>query len=122
VGKLRHREPEQFDRLSFLPGEEMQVDYGEGALTRVAGTDRYRKPRRFVATLRYSRRSYRGVVWRSSRDAWGKLHEQAWRHFGGSCRYVVLDFVPGNKIELLWRRPLCAQPAPKPPRRLPGCW
>lgn len=91
VGKLRHREPEQFDRLAFLPGEEMQVDYGEGALTRVPGTDRWRKPRLFVATLRYSRRSYRCVVWRSSQEAWARLHEQAWRHFGGSCRYVVLD-------------------------------
>ena len=91
VGKLRHREPEQFDRLAFLPGEEMQVDYGEGALTRVPGTDRWRKPRLFVATLRYSRRSYRCVVWRSSQQVWAQLHEQAWRHFGGSCRYVVLD-------------------------------
>ncbi len=45
VGKLRQREPEQFDRLNFLPGEEMQVDYGEGALTRVPGTDRYRNPK-----------------------------------------------------------------------------
>jgi hypothetical protein len=26
VRALRHKEPEQFDRLSFLPGEEMQVD------------------------------------------------------------------------------------------------
>jgi transposase len=91
VGKLRHREPEQFDRLAFVPGEEMQVDYGEGAPTRVPGTDRWRKPRLFVATLRYSRRSYRCVVWRSSQQAWAELHEQAWRHFGGSCRYVVLD-------------------------------
>lgn len=91
AGKLRHREPEQFDRLAFLPGEEMQVDYGEGALTRVPGTERWRKPRLFVATLRYSRRSFRHVVWRSSQEAWARLHEQAWRHFGGSCRYVVLD-------------------------------
>ena len=91
VGKLRHREPEQFDRLAFLPGEEMQVDYGEGALTRVPGTERYRKPRLFVATLRYSRRSFRCVVWRSSQEAWARLHEQAWRYFGGCCRYVVLD-------------------------------
>lgn len=52
VAKLRHREPEQFDRLSFLPGEEMQVDYGEGAPTQVPGSDRYRRPRLFVATLR----------------------------------------------------------------------
>lgn len=91
VARLRHREPEQFDRLSFLPGEEMQVDYGEGAPTRVPGTDRYRKPRLFVATLRYSRRSFRRVVWKSSQETWARLHEQAWRHFGGSCRYVVLD-------------------------------
>ncbi len=45
VAKLRYRAQEQFDRLSFLPGEEMQVDYGEGAPTRVPGTERYRKPR-----------------------------------------------------------------------------
>ena len=91
VAKLRFREPEQFDRLEFSPGEEMQVDYGEGALTRVPGTTRYRKPRLFVATLRYSRRSFRRVVWKSSQENWARLHEQAWRYFGGSCRYVVLD-------------------------------
>jgi hypothetical protein len=69
----------------------MQVDYGEGALTRVPGTDRYRRPRLFVATLRYSRRCFRRVVWNSSQQTWAQLHEQAWRYFGGSCRYVVLD-------------------------------
>ena len=91
VARMRIREPEQFDRLSFLPGEEMQVDYGEGAPTRMPGSDRYRKPRLFVATLRYSRRSFRRVVWHSSQQVWAELHEQAWRYFGGSCRYVVLD-------------------------------
>lgn len=91
VRKLRHRDPEQFDRLDFPPGEEMQVDYGEGAPTRVPGTERYRKPRLFVATLRYSRKCFRQVVWKSSQETWARLHEQAWRHFGGSCRYAVLD-------------------------------
>jgi transposase len=91
VARLRIREPEQFDRLSFAPGEEMQVDYGEGAPTLIPGTDRYRKPRLFVATLRYSRRSFRYVVWKSSQQVWAELHEKAWRYFGGSTRYVVLD-------------------------------
>ena len=91
VARARQRQPEQFDRLSFQPGEEMQVDYGEGAPTRVPGKDRYRKPRLFVATLRYSRRSFRRVVWKSGQQVWAQLHEQAWRYFGGSCRYVVLD-------------------------------
>ncbi len=44
----------------------MQVDYGEGAPTRVPGTERWRKPRLFVATLRYSRRSFRRVVGRDN--------------------------------------------------------
>jgi len=83
VARLRHQEPEQFDRLSFLPGQEMQVDYGEGAPTRVPGSERYRKPRLFVATLRYSRASFRCVVWKSSQQIWAELHEQALRYFGG---------------------------------------
>jgi len=91
VAKLRHKEPEQFDRLSFLPGEEMQVDYGEGAPTRVLGSDKYRRPRLFVATLRYSRASFRCVVWKSSQQIWAELHERAFRHFGGCPQYVVLD-------------------------------
>jgi len=89
--KLRHKEPEQFDRLSFLPGEEMQVDYGEGAPTRMPGSERYRKPRLFVATLRYSRASLRRVVWKSSQQIWAELHERALRYFGGCPQYVVLD-------------------------------
>lgn len=90
---LRRREPEQFDRLEFLPGEEAQVDYGEGAPTLYPGSvsGRYRKPRLFVMTLRHSRRSYRRVVWKSSSETWARLHEQAFRYFGGCPQYVVLD-------------------------------
>ena len=33
VRGLKRTDPEQFDRLEFLPGEEAQVDYGEGAPT-----------------------------------------------------------------------------------------
>ena len=91
VAKLRRKEPEQFDRLSFMPGEEMQVDYGEGAPTLVPGSDKYRKPRLFVATLRYSRASFRCVVWKSGQQVWAELHERAFRHFGGCPQYVVLD-------------------------------
>jgi transposase len=91
VAKLQQREPEQFDRLEFAPGEEAQVDYGEGALTFDPLTQRWRKPRLFVMTLRYSRRSFRRVVWKSSQQVWAQLHEQAFRYFGGVPRYVVLD-------------------------------
>jgi hypothetical protein len=79
---LRHKESEQFDRPSFLPGEEMQVDCGEGA----SGTERYCKRRLFVATRRCSRRSFRCVVWKSSQKVWAELHREAWRYFCGSTR------------------------------------
>jgi transposase len=91
VRALRHIDPEQFDRLEFTPGEEAQVDYGEGALTRDPKTGRYRRPRLFVMTLRYSRRSFRRVVWKSSKQVWAQLHEEAFRYFGGAVNYVVLD-------------------------------
>ena len=74
VAKIRIVEPRQFDRLEFAPGEEAQVDYGEGALTRVAGTQRYRRPRLFVMTLSYSRKSFRAVVWSSNKKVWAQLH------------------------------------------------
>jgi transposase len=91
VRGLRRREPARFDRLDFGPGEEAQVDYGEGAPTRNPKTSRYRKPRLFVMTLRYSRRSFRKVVWKSSSQVWARLHEEAFRYFGGAVEYVVLD-------------------------------
>ena len=91
VRGLRRRDPEQFDRLEFLPGEEAQVDYGEGAPTLDPRTGRYRRPRLFVMTLRYSRRSFRKVVWKSSQETWCRLHEEAFRYFGGCPQYVVLD-------------------------------
>lgn len=91
VRTLRQSDPKQFDRLEFLPGEEAQVDYGEGALTIDPKSGRYRRPRLFVMTLRYSRRSFRRVVWQSSQQVWAQLHEEAFRYFGGVASYVVLD-------------------------------
>ena len=35
VARSKAREPERFDVLDALPGEEAQVDFGEGALTRL---------------------------------------------------------------------------------------
>lgn len=91
VRGLRRQDPAQFDRLEFLPGEEAQVDYGTGALTRHPVSGKYRRPRLFVMTLKYSRKSFRKVVWHSSQEIWARLHEEAFRYFGGCPQYVVLD-------------------------------
>jgi len=90
VAKLKAREPERFDVLQFAPGEEAQVDYGQGALTLV--TDgRYKRPYLFVMTLAYSGKSFRKAVWKTDQETWARLHEEAFRALGGCPRYVVLD-------------------------------
>ena len=90
VAGLKTRTPERFDVLEFLPGEEAQVDYGQGAPTR-NGTGKYTRPYLFVMTLKYSGKSFRKVVWKTSQQIWAQLHEQAWRAFGGCTQYAVLD-------------------------------
>jgi transposase len=91
VRKFKVSDPKQYDRLEFLPGEEAQVDYGEGARTLYLNSNKYRRPRLFVMTLKYSRRSFRKTVWKSSKKVWAQLHEEAFRYFGGCPQYVVLD-------------------------------
>jgi transposase len=91
VRSLKKTNPERYDRLEFLPGEEAQVDYGQGVLTRHPETGKMRRPRLFVMTLKYSRRSFRKVVWNSGQETWARLHEEAFRYFGGCPQYVVLD-------------------------------
>lgn len=90
VAGLKARAPERFDVLEFLPGEEAQVDYGQGAPTR-SPTGRYKRPYLFVMTLKYSGKSFRKVVWKTDQQIWARLHEEAWRAFGGCPQYVVLD-------------------------------
>jgi len=90
VRGLRKKDPRQYDRLEFLPGEEAQVDYGTGGLT-VYREGRYRRPRLFIMTLKYSGRAFRKVVWNSSKKTWCQLHEEAFRYFGGCPQYVTLD-------------------------------
>lgn len=90
VARLKARAPERFDVLEFLPGEESQVDFGQGALT-LWKPGRYKRPHLFVMTLKYSGKSFRKTVWKADQETWCRLHEEAWRSFGGYCQYVVLD-------------------------------
>ena len=90
VRRLRRKDPHQYDRLEFLPGEEGQVDYGGGAPT-LCDNGRYRRLRLFVMVLKYSGRAFRKVVWRSSKETWCRLHEEAFGYFGGCPQYISLD-------------------------------
>jgi transposase len=77
--------------ITTAPGDEAQVDYGEGPMVREPETSKYCRTRLFVLTLGYSRKSVRLLVWRSSARIWAELHERAFRRLGGTTRLVVLD-------------------------------
>ena len=77
--------------IATAPGEEAQVDYGEGPMVREPDSGKYRRTRLFVLTLGYSRKAVRLLVQRSSAQIWAELHERAFRRLGGTVRVVVLD-------------------------------
>jgi transposase len=77
--------------ITTAPGEEGQVDYGDGPMVRHPQTGKYRRTRLFVLTLGYSRKAVRLLVWQSSTQVWAELHERAFRRLGGTVRVIVLD-------------------------------
>lgn len=97
VRGLKARDPERFDVLESLPGEEAQVDFGQGALTH-RPNGKYRRPYLFVMTLKYSGKSFRKVVWKADQETWARLHEEAFRTFGGAVAYAVLDNLKAGVI------------------------
>ncbi len=93
VVHLRGRTPvEARVVITTAPGDEGQVDYGDGGpMVRDRSTGKYRRTRLFVLTLGCSRKSVRLLVWRSSAQIWAELHERAFRRLGGTVRVIVLD-------------------------------
>jgi hypothetical protein len=70
------RKPEAHPVITTAPGEEGQVDYGDGPMVRHPDTGKYRRTRLFVFTLGCSRKSVRLLTWKSSSRIWAELHER----------------------------------------------
>jgi len=77
--------------IQTAPGEEGQVDYGDGPMVRHPESGKYRRTRLFVFTLGCSRKSVRLLTFQSSSQIWAQLHERAFRRLGGAPRITVLD-------------------------------
>jgi transposase len=92
VSKLRGSQtPEARVVITTAPGEEAQVDYGDGPMVLHPRTGKHRRTRLFVMTLGYSRKAVRLLCWKSSSQIWAQLHEEAFRRLGGTVKVVVLD-------------------------------
>jgi transposase len=92
VVKLRGPQaPDAHPVIVTAPGEEGQVDYGDGPMVRHPSTRKYRRTRLFVFTLGYSRKSVRLLLFESSTRRWCELHEETFRRLGGAVKVTILD-------------------------------
>jgi len=73
------------------PGAEAQVDFFRGAPTLDAATGEWRRPWVFRMTLGHSRHGYEEAVWDQKLETFLRLHEHAFRDFGGVPTVVRHD-------------------------------
>jgi transposase len=104
IAKLGVRTPLPFRRMECEPGEELQVDFGQGAFL-VLPDGKRRRPHVFRVVLSYSRKGYSEVVLRQTTDAFLLCLENAFWHFGGVPRRIVLDNLKAAVLHADWFDP-----------------
>jgi transposase len=88
--RLGASRPLPFRRLESLPGEQAQVDLGTGPPI-VPSEGKRRKTYVFRIILSHSRKGYSEVLFRQDTDSFLAALENAFWHFGGVPRTVVID-------------------------------
>jgi transposase len=91
-------------RLESAPGEQTQIDFGQGAFV-LTEKGRRRRPHLFRAVLSYSRKGYSEVVWRQDTESFIRCVENAFRHFGGVTRTVLIDNLKAGVLKADWFDP-----------------
>lgn len=105
VHALSEAAPLPFRRIETAPGEEMQVDFGQGAPVIDPTTDKRRRPHLFRATLSFSRKGYSEVIWRQDTETFLRCLENAFRHFGGVAKTVIPDNLKAAVLQADWFDP-----------------
>lgn len=90
-----------YRRMEVGPGEEVQVDFGQGAWI-VDGQGKKRRPHLFRMVLSHSRKAYSEVVARQTVDAFLQCLENAFHHFGGVPKTVVIDNLKAGVLKADW--------------------
>jgi transposase len=90
VRRLSAKTPLAFRRLECAAGEEAQVDFGTGAP--VIGADgKRRKTHVFRIVLSHSRKGYSEATFTQTTDDFLRALENAFAHFGGVPKTLVID-------------------------------
>ena len=103
VQDLRAASTLPFRRMEVDPGQEVQVDFGQGAWVLVDG--KRKRPHLFRMVLSSSRKGYSEAVWRQTTELFIRCLENAFRHFGGVTRTTVIDNLRAAVSRTDWFEP-----------------
>lgn len=104
VQKLSRASALPLRRMECEPGAEAQVDFGQGAP--VIGPDSRRKrPHAFRIILSHSRKAYSEVVARQSTEEFIRCIENAFWHWGGVPKTLVIDNLKAAVTKADWFDP-----------------
>lgn len=93
-----------FRRLETGPGEEAQIDFGTGAPL-VSPDGKRRRTHVFRVVLSCSRKAYSEVVLRQTTEHFLRCLENAFWHFGGVPRRLILDNLRAAVSKADWYEP-----------------
>jgi transposase len=105
VRRINRNVPLPFRRMECRPGEEAQVDFGQGAHTTKPGCKRKVRPHLLRIVLSFSRKAYAEVVWRQTAEDFIRAIENAFWRFGGVPKVLVIDNLRAAVIEADWFDP-----------------
>jgi transposase len=103
VRQLDAAHPLPFRRMESEPGQEAQVDFGQGAW--VVEDGRRRRPHVLRVVLSHSRKGYTEAFWRQTTENFVRGLENALRHFGGVVATLVIDNLRAAVTKVDWFEP-----------------
>lgn len=104
VARLESKTPLPFRRIETAPGEEAQVDFGTAAPV-IDQAGKKRRPWMFRIVLSHSRKGYSEAVWHQSTDNFMAALENAFTHFGGVPKRLVIDNLKAAVKQADWYDP-----------------
>ncbi len=97
VRPLKKKIKRSFKPMQAFPGEQGQVDWAHFGSLKVKGGER--KLYLFVMVLSWSRALFARFSFDQKTDSFLRLHEQAFRYFGGSPRSLLYDNLKSAVLE-----------------------
>lgn len=104
VRRLGSTRPLPFRRLESEPGAEAQVDFGAGAPI-LQPDGKHRRTHVLRVVLSHSRKAYSEVVYRQTTEDFLRGIENAFHHFGGVPRTLVIDNLKAAVTRADWFDP-----------------